>query len=72
MSAILIFKIEIFNSQVLQKQVLHQLAKCFGDRSHFHRDIAVFRVFLVKCKNSLDDRAYCRIGLTLQKLEVTE
>jgi len=32
-------------------------AKFCGDQSYCCKDIAIFRVFQVKCKNSLDDRS---------------
>jgi len=65
------FKIEIFNSCAFQRHVLCHLVKFYGDRSYFRRNIAVFFcIFLVKCKNSLDDLSY--YGITLSKLEILE
>lgn len=49
------FKIEMFNSQSLQRHVLHYHIKFCGDCLNCCSDIAFFRVFQLECKNSLDD-----------------
>jgi len=42
------------------RRVLHHRAEFYGDRRRSYRctDIAVFHVFPVKCRNSLDDSRF--------------
>ena len=65
-----IFKMKFLMGGALETHVLHHRAKFFRDRWYCCRDIAIFRVFQVKCKNSLDDRT-C-YGITLSKLKVID
>jgi len=51
-----IVEIEFLTSDALEIHVLCHRAKFCADRSYCCSDVAVFRVFLVKYKNSLDDR----------------
>jgi len=50
-------KIKSLTGDALAKHILHHRAKFCGDTSYRYRDIAIFRVFLVKCENSKDDCA---------------
>ena len=50
-------KIKFLTGDALVKHILHNRAKFCGDTSYRYRDIAIFRVFLMKCENSKDDRA---------------
>jgi len=49
-------EIEIFNSCVLYRHALHQPVKFYADWSYRCRDTAIFFFYMVKCKNSLNDR----------------
>ena len=47
-----------FEIEILNKHALHVVRDHFnfcGDQSYCCRGIAIFHIFLVKCKNSLDD-----------------
>jgi len=63
-----IVKIKFLSGNAFERHVLHHYTKFCRDRSYCCRDITIFHIFLVKCKNSTDDRAYC--GITLLKLEI--
>jgi len=46
-----------FNSRAVQKHFVRHRARFYGGRSYSCRYIAIVGFFLVKCKNSLGDRA---------------
>ena len=60
-----IFKIKLSMGGALET-VLHHRARFCGDRSNCCKDIAIFRVFQLKCKNSLDDHTSYGLCITCQ------
>jgi len=66
----LIFKMKFLMGGALETRVLHHRVKFCGDRSCCCSDIALFRVFQVKCKTPVDDRT--SYNITLSKLKIIE
>ena len=55
---------------LISKTTLLSLGVSSNTQSCFGTDNTIFRIFLVKCKRSYNDRTHC--GITLSELEIIE